>query len=1110
MRSAKALIAVCIASLFGWCVLTMAQQEQSVDLDALLQDISTAPESGAPPAKVEATPATPEAAPAEAPPAAEAPAAVEPAPAAVETAAAPEAAAPAETPVAEAPAETPAEMPSEFPAEQPAVAEMPAEQPAAAEAVTEAVTEATAVETMAETPAVETPAELPAEAAAVEAPVAEAAAEFPAEATAPVEQPAETAQDILAPPVEEAQPAAMELPVTEEPAAVEATGEIAPAEVVTEPTAEAATVETAGEATTEAPAAVEAGAASAVAGAATEAPRKLTKKELAELEKEARVKAEQERVRRAALEEDGLKQLEAGYKDLADKKYADAIEKFNAAVAKLPERDRTQAERERAKWGLAEAQYLLAQDIYDKKGNLDEAEKQVTGSLQNNPQQRGAEQLLAKIKRQQVIAAQPLPPSKRPEVVSRENDVATLLKEGRQYFDIGDYKRAEEIFNTILVKDPYNTAAMRYLKRMDDIRFKISTREREATVADMMNKVRDAWNPPVREAGRFEEAVATRAAQETTTAAQRLQEKMGKILIPQLEFRDGNIIDVINFLVDESRRLDDPSHEGVNIILNMKIPGDAGGGAAAAAPATGMGAAAGSFDETGFSDFGTDTGAAAGAAPSGAAKTITLNLRRVSLLDAIKYITEVAGLKFRVEGTAVVITPENVVSGRVFTQMYRVPPGILDVIVESEKTEENTGRTGEFIEMGAGKTVVKTADVRDFFEKAGVPFPVGTSITYNKSISQLIVTQTQENHDKVAFILQQLQSNDISTMQVEIEARFVEVEQTVLDELGVEWMLTDDYEILTKQGKSAASAERIQMNSDKNGVTKGLRFFNYDTAKGAVTPESSVSSSTRGLTQSALGGIASFSSVLTNPEVTMILHALSQKGGSDLLSAPRVTTRNNQLATIQVVKEIIYPTEFDTTQPQFNETGNITTPPLVTPGAFQTRQTGVILNVTPIIDSGNYSIDLVLAPEVCELVDWIQYGSSIDIPRNTTAAGEVADAVTGSEVVQTFTFNIPQPVFSSRKVVTRVVVWDGETVVLGGLIREELTTVKDKIPVLGDIPVLGALFRSEGQYSQKKNLLIFVTARLVDPAGKPVNMGRNVSMPGTKGAAPSAEATATP
>lgn len=78
-----------------------------------------------------------------------------------------------------------------------------------------------------------------------------------------------------------------------------------------------------------------------------------------------------------------------------------------------------------------------------------------------------------------------------------------------------------------------------------------------------------------------------------------------------------------------------------------------------------------------------------------------------------------------------------------------------------------------------------------------------------------------------------------------------------------------------------------------------------------------------------------------------------------------------------------------------------------------------------------------------------------------------------------------QPIFSVREVSTRVTLWDGATLVMGGLTREEVKKVHDKIPVLGDLPLFGRAFRSKGQSSQKRNLLIFVTANLVSPGGSP-------------------------
>jgi len=81
----------------------------------------------------------------------------------------------------------------------------------------------------------------------------------------------------------------------------------------------------------------------------------------------------------------------------------------------------------------------------------------------------------------------------------------------------------------------------------------------------------------------------------------------------------------------------------------------------------------------------------------------------------------------------------------------------------------------------------------------------------------------------------------------------------------------------------------------------------------------------------------------------------------------------------------------------------------------------------------------------------------------------------------------PLPNFRLRQVVTSAIVWDGQTVVLGGLISENVTKTKDKVPVLGDLPLAGRFFRSESSSTKKKNLIIFVTPTIIDPAGNRVH-----------------------
>ena len=878
-------------------------------------------------------------------------------------------------------------------------------------------------------------------------PAPEPAAETAPAASEPTETPASTGTE---PAVTELAPAE----VTEEPAA--AMEETAPvAEIAAE--APAAEVEPAAEIATETAPAEEQPAESAPVEAAAEgtveaAPEGEAAPEAAltpaQIE-EAIVMASQEEIRRQGREIEGRKSLESGVKALDAGDYETAVRDLEQAYLNIPERPATKKQREQARQALGAAYYKKASDIFKKNGNLTDAKAAVEQALAITPGDASAatlkKRIVAEEERQAEIAARPVPPKERPGYKEQKKSIAELMAEGKAFYKIADYDSAEAVFENILQKDEYNVDAMRFLRKIDEVRFDIKTKERDATSAEMIRDVRDAWNPPIRREVALPESLQSRTQIQTVSTTQKLQEKMERIIIPAIEFRQANINDVVNFLVEESIKQDTAENTGVNLILHLSVPG-----AEAVAPAPAL-------DENPFGGEALDVDTGAGA--TSGTPTITLNLRRISLLDAIRYITEVAQLKFRLEGNAVIITPEGVVSGRVVTRFYPVQPSFLDVIVE--KTE-SPDKEGDFVEMGSGKATIRKSDVKEFFERAGVPFPAGTSITYNQSISQLIVANTPENLENFERILSRL---NVVPNQVEIEARFVEIAQDDLEELGLQWILTDNYEFAQN------GAERVQVNANPNGLTQGLRFFNFNNGTGTVEP---LPSTLGGSGLTPLGGIATIASVLTNPELSVVIQALSVHGGTDLLSAPRVTTRSGVNAQIQVVKEIIYPTEFETTQPQFNDTGNVTTPPVVTPGSFETRETGVILNVTPTVGPDGYTIDLTLVPEVSELVDWIQYGSTIAL-----ASGS-------------FTFNIPQPIFASRNVTTSIVIWDGQTVVMGGLIREELIRVKDKIPILGDIPVIGRLFRTEGQSSQKRNLLIFVTARLVDPSGKPIHRSEEI------------------
>jgi general secretion pathway protein D len=224
----------------------------------------------------------------------------------------------------------------------------------------------------------------------------------------------------------------------------------------------------------------------------------------------------------------------------------------------------------------------------------------------------------------------------------------------------------------------------------------------------------------------------------------------------------------------------------------------------------------------------------------------------------------------------------------------------------------------------------------------------------------------------------------------------------------------------------------------------------------------------------------------------MVIRALSQKKGIDLMAAPHVTTKNGSKATIKIVDEFIYPSQYAPPQlPTSTVATNYTTglrqiPPTITPAfpnSWTSKNLGVTLEAKPTITPDHKMISLELHPQITDFDGFINYGT----PINTVGYNVTATNITVTPFSETLTTNtINQPVFTVREVNTSVMVKDGQTVIIGGLIREDIQHVEDKIPFLGDIPLAGRLFRSKSERKLKKNLIIFVTPKILNADGAPI------------------------
>lgn len=279
---------------------------------------------------------------------------------------------------------------------------------------------------------------------------------------------------------------------------------------------------------------------------------------------------------------------------------------------------------------------------------------------------------------------------------------------------------------------------------------------------------------------------------------------------------------------------------------------------------------------------------------------------------------------------------------------------------------------------------------------------------------------------------------------------------------------------------------------------------------------------------------------LGSADLSMILHMLSQRSDTDLLSAPKVLTRSAEQAVIKVVTLYRYPRDYDvqlqsssSSSSGYGGGSQSAILAIVEPGEFETQEVGVILDVTPTLTDNGNLIDLQLNTQVIDEPTWKNYGMRIPFTGNSSSlesfqgVGEIFTGVISiftqlgtnlsDEVKEAFAIKaldsagaaldslgnqnagnmtyydapMEQPFFHIRSIDSKVSVYPGATIVMGGLITEQRKAMDDKVPFLGDIPFIGRLFRSHSEYSSKRNLLIFVTTRLVDAHGREVKISSN-------------------
>lgn len=667
----------------------------------------------------------------------------------------------------------------------------------------------------------------------------------------------------------------------------------------------------------------------------------------------------------------------------------------------------------------------------------------------------------------QASPTNPEPPSPAPLAAPAEESLEDLLRRGRAQFIAGDYKAARDTFARVEERDPGNAEADYYTSEIAAAFEDLDDLPRYGTKERMLAEVSDGWRRP---------RVFNRESKDPRqTRESGLREKLESITVPRVSFAGIPLSRVIDTLSELSTEYD-PSGEGVNIVL---------------------------ID------------------PTGTDPLVHITLRNLSLLRILDFTVQSVGYEYDVQPDAVVVRQGQGTGVHLETEFFPISRSTIIRLtgVGSSPTGEAGAMTDPFA-PGASDSFSEAGPVqndeerllKNFLQRAGVPFETVEGANLALADAQLIVTQTPGNMEKVRNILRRY----TEVKQVEIEARFLEVRQGGLEELGFDWTVRagGKPKFDPKTGNPVIGADgRHQQIYDQHYSTSPMRTLSdafgvsqVESALGVKSPamvdEAGNAIPGLDINQPVLApaipntielgadadNLASISGVIGNAQVDLIIRALERQTGNDLLSAPKVTVLSGKTAEITVAQELRYPESYGDIEAQVgrgDSSGSGSAGVAITAGTpqhFAVRNVGVEMEVTPTVEA-NDSISLLLEPRVTEFEGFVEYGgTSVAIASNTTV---------------TVPSGFFQPIFSVRRVRTEVTIWDGATVVMGGLTREQAVSVSDKIPILGDIPLLGRLFRSEGESSEKRNLLIFVTANLISPGGSPQRQAFHSLEPGS-------------
>ncbi len=642
--------------------------------------------------------------------------------------------------------------------------------------------------------------------------------------------------------------------------------------------------------------------------------------------------------------------------------------------------------------------------------------------------------------------------------------VRRLLYTAEGASNLGKLDEAKKAYEAVLRIDSTNTAARRGMEQVAAAQHGYHNAARDHARAEMLSQVDASWETQVPAAelgaGLGELGGVTSRLNQATVAA-----KLARIMIPKIALDQASLEESLEFLRARAAEYDtqesDPARKGVNFTVNLGPPESA-------------------------------------IAKSIRAARFNLRLGQVPLSEVLKYLTDITHTEFTTDEYSVLITAAGASSGELVSRSYRVPPDFISGLNNNSGASETKDDPFAAAPTKGGLLTTRLS-AQDAFAKQGVQFPAGASASYSAATNTLRVVNTATNQDVIEQIVGAMTQTE--PVMISVRVTMIKTEQTNLTELGFDWLVTPmainaDHSVFAgggtvgnAQGRTNADFVSPVQGTPIGGVptvpaapvnpgvmTNGLR--SGDTAIIPAGIDEMLNNPDRGKQQvSVAPGVMAVTGLFADNQVQMVMRGLNQKKSVDVMARPSVVTRSGQASKVELVREFIYPTQYEPAQvPQTTSSTGTSPVTPATPTDFQKRDVGITLDVLPVADADKRYIDITLSPSFSDFNGFVNYGSPINSTQNT---------LLGTKTTEISTNEILMPIFNVQKLATQLTVADGGTIVLGGLMQERVQNVADRVPFFGSLPVFGRLFQSTAKQPVTTAIVFLVHVELVDPTGRP-------------------------